>query len=164
MPVLYILLTTLIAIFTEVFLVALCNFRFFYVLNIALFKKISWKYMLIFSVVGSVALDVIYHYTLGTNLLLIGISLLLLMGISLIVPYESNLPGYSVKFVCIFLYYLSVAIIPTLIASGQWTAITGLMIGGMVIKSLASVAFCLVFDWLWSRLRKKDEGTKLRSL
>lgn len=164
MQVLYVLLISLIAIFVESFLVAFTNIRFFFILNLSLFKKINWKWLLILSVVGSVILDVIYHYALGTNLLLTSFSLLILLVASLLVPLEYNLPGYSVKFVCIFLYYLLVAFVPALISTGQWTAITGLMIGGMVLKALASIAFCVVFDLIWSRLRKREEGTKLRSL
>ena len=164
MPILYVLLTCFLTIFLEGFLVALSNFRFFFLLNIALFNKINWKYLLFFTVLGSVVLDVIYHYVLGTNLLITGVSLLLMLGISLLVPLNYNLPGYSVKFFCIFIYYLLLAFVPELISTGNWVSITGLMVGGMVLKALASIAFCVVFDLVWSRLRKRDEGTKLRSL
>lgn len=164
MPILYALLTCFFAIFLEGFLVALGSFRFFFLLNMALFNKINWKYLLILVVLGSVVLDVIYHYVLGTNLLITGISLLLMLGISLLVPLEYNLPGYSVKFFCIFIYYLLFAFAPELISTGNWANISGLMVGGMVFKALISIAFCVVFDLIWSRLRKRDEGMKLRSL
>ncbi len=164
MPILYTLLIGISTIFLEGFLVALGNLRFCFLLNLALFNKINWKYLLILVVLGSVVLDVIYHYVLGTNLLITGISLLLMLGISMLVPLEYNLPGYSVRFFCIFVYYLLLAFVPELISTGNWTSITGLMIGGMVLKALASIAFCVVFDMIWSRLRKRDEGMKLRSL
>lgn len=164
MPILYVLLTCFLTIFLEGFLVALGNLRFFFLLNIALFNKINWKYLLLFAILGSVVLDVIYHYVLGTNLLITGLSLLLMLAISLLVPLNYNLPGYSVKFFCIFIYYLLLAFVPELISTGNWVSITGLMVGGMVLKALASIAFCVVFDMVWSRLRKRDEGTKLRSL
>jgi len=101
---------------------------------------------------------------LGTNLLMVAVPLLIMLLISLIVPLENSLPGYSVKFVCIFLYYLFVSFVPNLILTGQGTVITGVMLGGMVLKAAISVLFCVVFDVVWSRLRKKEEGTKLRSL
>jgi len=164
MELLYVLLTCFLAIFLESFFVALGNLRFVFLLNMSLFNKINWKYLLIFSVLSSVILDVIYHYVLGTNLLLVAISLLLMLGVSLLVPLEYNLPGYSVKFVCIFIYYLLLAFVPTLISTGNWVTITGPMIGGMVLKALISIAFCIIFDLVWSRLRKREEGTKLRSL
>lgn len=164
MEVLYLILTCLGVIFFESFLVALGSMRFFFLLNISLFNKINWKYLLTFSVITSVILDVIFHYILGTNLLLVAIPLLLMLGVSLFVPLEYNLPGYSVKFVCIFVYYLLLAFVPELILTGNWTAITGLMIGGMVLKAAISMIFCVAFDLVWSRLRKKEEGTKLRSL
>lgn len=164
MPILYTLLIGIFTIFLEGFLVALGNLRFFFLLNLALFNKINWKYLLILVVLGSVVLDVIYHYVLGTNLLITGISLLLMLGISLLVPLEYNLPGYSVKFFCIFIYYLLLAFVPELISTGNWANITGLMVGGMVLKAGISIAFCVVFDLIWSRLRKRDEGMKLRSL
>jgi hypothetical protein len=101
---------------------------------------------------------------LGTNLLLVVIPLLLMLAISLVIPLDYNLPGYSVKFFCIFVYYLLLAFVPELILTGNWVTITGLMIGGMVLKAAISIIFCVVFDMVWSRLRKKEEGTKLRSL
>jgi hypothetical protein len=155
---------TFVTVALEGFLVALGNLRFFYILNLSFFGKVNWKFLLTFSIVGSLILDVIYHYVLGTNLLLVAISLLLLLGISLLIPLENNLPGYCVKFVCIFLYYLSVSVIPEFILTGQWNNISGLMLGGMVLKAVISVIFCVVFDIVWNRLRKGEEGTKLRSL
>jgi hypothetical protein len=164
MPILYVLLICFLTIFLEGFFVALGSFRIFFLLNISLFNKINWKYLLTFSLISSLILDVICHYVLGTNLLLVAIPLLLMLGISLFVPLEYNLPGYSVRFVCIFVYYLLVAFVPELILTGNWVTITGLMVGGMVLKAVISIAFCVVFDLIWSRLRKKEEGTKLRSL
>lgn len=164
MEVLYLILTCLGVVFLESFLVALGSMRFFFLLNISLFNKINWKYLLTFSIITSIILDVIYHYVLGTNLLLVAIPLLLMLGISLLVPLEYNLPGYSVKFLCIFVYYLLLAFVPELIITGNWATITGLMIGGMVLKATISIAFCVIFDLVWSRLRKREEGTKLRSL
>lgn len=164
MPILYVLLTSFLAIFLESFFVALGSFRIFFLLNISLFNKINWKYLLTFSLISSLILDVIYHYVLGTNLLLVAIPLLLMLGISLLVPLEYNLPGYSIRFVCIFVYYLLLSFVPELILTGNWVVITGSMVGGMVLKTSISIICCLVFDLIWSRLRKKEEGTKLRSL
>jgi len=164
MPILYVLLTCFLTIFLEGFFVALGSFRLFFLLNISLFGKINWKYLLTFSLISSLILDVMYHYVLGTNLLLVAIPLLLMLGISLLVPLEYNLPGYSVRFVCIFVYYLLLSFVPELILTGNWVTITGLMIGGMVLKTAISIICCLAFDLIWSRLRKKEEGTKLRSL
>lgn len=162
MSILYALLISFLVIFLEGFFVALGNVRIFYLLALTLFNKINWKYLLIFSVVTSVILDVVYHYVLGTNLLLLSISLFLLLIVSLLIPRGYNLPGYIVKFASIFLYYISVALIPDLISTGQLGSITWPMIGGMLIKSIISIIFCLVFDMVWGRLRKKEEGTKLR--
>jgi hypothetical protein len=162
MSILYALITSFLVITVEGFLVAMGNLRFFYLLNISLFGKVNWKFLLTFSLIGSLILDVVYHYVLGTNLLLVAISLLLMLGISFLIPLENNLPGYSVKFICIFIYYLSVALVPELILTGKWVDITGLMIGGMVLKAAISVLFCVVFDIVWSKLRKKEEGTKIR--
>lgn len=164
MEVLYLFFACFISIFLESFLVALGNFRFFFLLNISLFRKVNWKFLLAFSLISSIILDVIYHYVLGTNLLLVVIPLLLMLAISLVIPLDYNLPGYSVKFFCIFVYYLLLAFVPELILTGNWVTITGLMIGGMVLKAAISIIFCVVFDMVWSRLRKKEEGTKLRSL
>lgn len=162
MQILYVLLTSLLVVFLESFLVALGNFRLLYLLTISLFNKINWRYLLIFSVATSLVLDVVYHYVLGTNLLLISISLILMLGISLIIPLEYSLPGYVVKFICILIYYISIALIPNLILVGQLGSLTGTMVIGMLIKSVISIVFCVLFDLVWSRLRGREEGTKLR--
>lgn len=162
MQILYVLLTSLLVVFLESFLVALGNFRLLYLLTISLFNKINWRYLLVFSVATSLVLDVVYHYVLGTNLLLISISLILMLGISLIIPLEYSLPGYVVKFICILIYYISIALIPNLILVGQLGSLTGTMVIGMLIKSVISIVFCVLFDLVWSRLRGREEGTKLR--
>lgn len=162
MQVLYVLLTSFVVVFLESFFVSFGNFRIFYLLTINLFNKINWKYLLIFSVVTSLILDVIYHYVLGTNLLLVGISLALMLVFSLLIPLGYNLPGYFVKFVCILAYYISAFLIPNLISTGQLVSLTGNIMVGILIKSVISILFCLLFDLLWSRLRSKEDSTKLR--
>lgn len=162
MDILYVFLISFFTIFLESFLVALGNFRISFLLVLCFFNKINWKYLLLILSITSLILDVIYHYTLGTNLLLVSLSLFVFLGFSLIVPPGVSIPGYVVKFVCIFLYYTFVLILPNLILTGTWTNITIPLVGGILVKSLVSLVFCVIFDLVWGRIRQKNESNKLR--
>ena len=162
MAFLYIIISSLAVIFLESFLIALCNFRIFFLVVLLLFKKINWKYILIFAILTSLILDVVYHYILGTNLLILAIPLLVMLGISLLIPIDNTLPGYVVKLFCIILYYFLVYWIPNLLIMGNFQTITFGIIVGIVLKSIFSLGICVVFDILWGKLRKKETLTKLR--
>lgn len=156
------ILLSLVTIFLDSFFVALAGFRIFPVLNFILYDKIKWKYLLLFLVLVSFVLDVIYHYVLGTNLFVLAIILLAGRAISLFAPLGYNLVGYIVKCIFFFLYYVLLALIPSLISQGVWGELTWALVGGYLLKSLFSLGLCLVFDILWNRLRQRDDSTKLK--
>lgn len=159
---LYILIASFLTIFLESFFTAFCGFKMIYLFTLAGFKKVDWKYLLIFTVVTSLILDVVYHYILGTNLLLICIPLLIMWGTSFLVPLENSFPSYIVKFVTFLIFYFASYWIPNLLLEGIWKYITWGVIGGIAVKSIISVLICFAFDVIWLGIRSKQENTKLK--
>ena len=156
------ILLSFVTISLDSFFVALAGFRIFPVLTFAMYDKIKWKYLLLFLVLVSFVLDVIYHYVLGTNLFVVVIILLIGRVVSLFAPLGYNLVGYTTKYLLFFLYYILLALIPSLISQGVWGELTWVGVLGYLLKSLFSLGFCLIFDLLWNRLRRRDDSKKLK--
>jgi len=162
MAYIYILIGTLLVIFLESFFVALCNFRIFYLVILLLFKRINWKYLLIFVFLTSIISDVVYHYVFGATLLITMIPLLLVIGGSFLISVNNMLPGYVIKFLSIILYYLLLHWVPSLLSNGLFISITLSGVGIIVLKSFITLGICFVFDILMDRVRKREENGKLR--
>jgi hypothetical protein len=126
------------------------------------FKKINWKYLTVITIFTSLVLDLVYHYVLGTSLVLVGISMLVFLGFSLFIPLGQTLPGYAVKFGIFILYGILVCIVPNLFLEGVLGQISWVILLGVVTKAIVSVLLCFVFDIIWDRFRKREDGTKLR--
>lgn len=156
------ILLSLLTIFLDSFFVALANFRILPIITIALYGKINWKYLLITISLVSIALDVVYHYVLGTNLLILAIILFLGRVVSLLIPWGYNLGSYILKYVGFTLYYVLLAIIPSLISTGTLGLISWGNIGGAFLKGIFSLAICLGIDMVWGRIRSKGNSNKLK--
>ena len=153
------ILLSILTVFLDSFFVALAGFRILPVLSIAFYNKINWRYLSIFILLTSLALDVVFHYVLGTNLLILVIILFLGRIMSIFVPWENNLGGYGLKYLGFVLYHILLATVPSLIQSGSWGILTGTIVGGALIKSLFAIGFCIVFDLVWGRVRSKDDSS-----
>lgn len=162
MPVLYILIATFITVFLESFFTALCGFKLFYLVTLIFFRKIDWKYIFSFVVISSLILDVVSHYILGTNLLIIIIPLIVMFGISFLIPIENSFPGYVVKFLSFVIYYLLSYLVPNLLLEGIFQTVSWTILGEIILKSIISVGLCFLFDLVWNGIRNKEKSTKLR--
>jgi len=156
------ILLSILTVFLDSFFVALAGFRILPVIAITMYNKVNWKYLVVFSLLSSLLLDVVYHYVLGTNLLILVIILFLGRIIAIFVPWGSNLGSYALKYLSFILYYILLALIPSLISSGTWGILSWGVVGGALLKSIFAVGFCLLFDVLLSRVRSKDNSTKLK--
>lgn len=156
------ILLSLLTVFLDSFFVALAGFRIFPIIVIALYGKIHWKYIVVFSVLVSIALDVVFHFVMGTNLLILVIILFLGRVASVFVPWGSNLGSYSLKYIGFVLYYVLLAVVPSLISNGTWGLLQWTVVGGAFLKSLFATGFCFVFDVIWGGIRSKGLSTKLK--
>lgn len=161
MPFIYVLIGGLLTLFLESFFVALCNFRIFYMIVLVLFKRIDWRYLLIFTFLTSLVSDVVYHYVFGTSLLTITLPLLLIWGTSFLIPIDNTLPGYVVKFVSFVLYYFLQYVIPSLFSTGVFAHISLVAWAFILLKSVISLGVCIIVDIVTKRIRKKEESGKL---
>lgn len=157
------ILLSILTIFSDSFFVALAGIRIFPVLVIALYNKVNWRYLTVFVLLVSLALDVIFHYVLGTNLLILAIILFLGRITSIFVPWENNLGGYGLKYIGFVLYHILLAAVPSVILNGSWGILSWSVVGGALLRSLLAVGFCVAFDLIWSRIRsREDSSNKLK--
>ncbi len=110
----------------------------------------------------SIALDVVYHYVLGTNLLILAIMLFLGRVVSLLIPWGYNLGSYILKYAGFILYYVLLSIIPSLISTGVLGLISWGNIGGAFLKGIFSLVICLGIDLVWGRIRSKGDSNKFK--
>lgn len=162
MAILYTLLAIFGVVFFESFFIALGGFRIFFLISLISFKKVNWKYLTVFAILTSLILDIIYHYALGTNLLIVIIPFLLLVGSSLFVPLGRSISGYAIKFTIFCIYYVLLTVVPSFFLDGVFSQISWVILGGIVIKSFVSIILCMLADLGWSRLRGKEENNKIR--
>ncbi len=162
MGILYTLIAIFGVVFLESFLVALCDLRILFLVSVVAFKKINWRYLCIAIAISSIVLDVVYHYVLGTNLILIAIPMLLLLLFSLFVPLGQSLPGYAVKLGIFVFYNVLLVTVPNFLLEGVFGQLSWAILLGILVKSCVSVLLCFVADLVWDRFRKKEDGTKLR--
>lgn len=156
------ILISLLTIFLDSFFVALASFRILPIAVISMYGKCNWKHLLVFIFLTSLALDVVYHYVLGTNLLILVIILFLGRVISLLVPWGYNLGSYVLKYFGFVLYYVLLASLPSLISDGTLGLLSWGVVGGAFLKSIISLAICLGIDAVWGRIRSKGNSNKLR--
>lgn len=156
------ILLSILTVFLDSFFVALAGFRILPVIVITMYNRVNWKYIAIFSLLSSLLLDVVYHYVLGTNLLILVLILFLGRIIAIFVPWGNNIGSYALKYLGFILYYILLALIPTLISNGTWGILSWSVAGGSLLKSLLAIGFCFVFDIVLSRVRSKDSTTKLK--
>lgn len=156
------ILFSILTVFLDSFFVAFAGFRILPVVVIAIYGKVNWKYIALFSILSSLLLDVVYHYVLGTNLLILAIILFLGRIVSIFVPFGSNIGSYALKYLGFILYYVLLALIPSLISNGTWGILSWGIIGLACLKSLFAIGICFVFDIVLSNVRSKDNSTKLK--
>lgn len=162
MTILYTLLAIIGVVFFENLFVALCNFRILFLISLITFKKVDWRYLCVFVAVTSIILDVIYHYTFGTNLIIIAIPYLILLATSLFVPFGKTLPSYVVKFFAFIIYYILLTIVPNFFTEGVFAQLSWGILLSILIKSVVAILVCFITDLVWDRFRGKDSGSKLR--
>lgn len=156
------ILLSILTVFLDSFLVALAGFRILPVIVITMYNKANWKYIAVFALLSSLLLDVVYHYVFGTNLLILVLILFLGRVIAIFVPWGNNLGSYVLKYFGFILYYILLALIPSLISSGSWGILSWGIVGGALLKSLFSIGSCFLFDIVLSSIRSKDNSTKLK--
>lgn len=161
LKILYIIIGIIGTIFLEGFLFNAFGIRIFFVLILLLFGRLSIKWIMTILVTYSLISDVVFHYPLGTNILLVGIPLLLLFLSSLLFSINEGLIGYAIRFLAIVLYFLLVSILPSFVLNGSFGILTWHIILMIGIKSFLLTAAVYVIDMSLNFTRGKEGNIRI---
>lgn len=162
MAIIYTLIAIFSGIFLESFFVAFGGFRIIFLTTLIAFRKVNWKYLLTFLVVTSLIMDVVMHYPLGINLLVICIPLGILALLTIFIPIDHILIENIVKFVLFVIYYFLIAILPSLFLNGAFDRITWAIVFFVIIKAVISSFICLGVEVFLRRLRKRENSSQIK--
>lgn len=148
--------------FLEHFFLSLFNFRILFVLFLFGYKKIDWKILLLLSGIIAIIIDVTMHYRLGTNLLLFVIPVAVLSLFSVFFSLDEGVVSYVLKFVVSIIYYVSNALLPSLLLDGKWGVFNGNVLLVCIMKALITVLLLFLLDMLMDRFRKRGNTSQIR--
>jgi len=161
LKVLYIIIGIIGALFIESFLFGAFGIRIFFVLILLLLGRLDIKWVLGILVVYALISDVVFHYPLGTDIILVGIPLLLLFTSSFIFNIYEGVVGYGIKFISIALYFVLILILPSLFLSGSLGILTWHMVLMTGIKSILLIVALYIIDMILSFTRGKESNIKI---
>ena len=161
LKVLYIIIGIIGALFLEGFLFSAFGIRILFVLILLLVGRLDIKWLSAILVIYALISDVVFHYPLGTDILLVGIPLLLLFASSFIFNINEGVVGYGIKFIAISLYFILILVLPSLFLDGSFGILTGHMLLIVGVKSVVLTIALYIMDILLSFTRGKENNIKI---
>lgn len=161
LKVLYIIIGIIGALFLEGFLFSAFGIRIFLVLILLLIGRLDIKWWIAILLIYALISDVVFHYPLGTDILLVGIPLLLLFASSFIFNINEGAVGYGIKFIAIALYFILILILPSLFLNGSFGILTWKMLLIVGIKSLLLTISLYIMDIILSFTRGRENNIKI---
>jgi len=158
---LYVIIGIIGAVFLEGFLFNAFGIRIFFVLILLLIGRLNIKWVMTILVVYALISDVVFHYPLGTDILLIGVPLLLLFLSSLLFSISEGLVSYAIKFIVISFSFILISVLPPLILNGSVGILTWHMILIIGIKALLLTGAVYLVDVLLNLARGKESNIKI---
>ncbi len=158
----YIWVSLFLLLFLESFFHNLIGFHLVFLLFLFLYRKIDWKWLLGAGATMFLVLDVVMHYSFGSNLLIALIPLSIYVLASMFVSAESGVVSYLVKFFVVFLYYILLAVVPIFFLEGHF----GFLDKGVILKALVMSVLSTLLLYIGDRLqyvfRKKGSDSLIR--
>lgn len=142
-------------LFLESFFLRVFSFSLFIVITISIWKKVDDIVFYPFITLFGVILDTVTHAPLGMHTLVIAILLLFIDLLWFFVPRDGKF-GYTPVFLFVFLYYVLVIVVSSLLEDGIFPSI---LIGSwinMIVKSIFSVLLYF-FVYRFSKLIRNDK-------
>ena len=161
LKILYIIIGIIGAVFLEGFLFNAFGVRIFFVLILLLLGRFNIKWVMATLIIYSLISDVVFHYPLGTDILLVGIPLLLLFASSFIFNTNEGVVGYGIKFIAIALYFVLILVLPSLFLDGNLGILTGHMLLIVSIKSVVLTIALYIMEVILSLTRGNEKNIKI---
>lgn len=158
---LLLIISVFLLMLIESFFLRALSFSIFVILVVSLYKRIGDIWLFLFISIMGIALDTVFHMSLGLHMIVLGV-LLLVLDISWIVIPRSSNSGYVSLFLFVLAYYLLIPTANSLIQDSTFPEILPNILLWILVKSVVSVGICIVVDRLFISLRDSSEGSSIR--
>jgi hypothetical protein len=159
--ILFYILIFLLSFSLELFVAVFGGFSLVVIFLLFFFKKLDWKKILIFGLILSVCLDVVNHYVLGTNLLLLGSSVLFFYLSTLVFPEQKNLLGLFPYIFSFLVYYLMKQVVPHFMLFGSFGGVQGPDVWKIFLMSVISSGLVFLLDVLYDLFRSNKVSSNV---
>jgi hypothetical protein len=141
----------------ESFFLTLFSLSVFIIVLLVLIDKWSWVKWLIFTVIITIILDVIFHRSIGSTLLVITISTVTLYLFFLIMPKKQVILSYIPYFFAILIFYILSDVLFPFLQENVWGVLTWTEVLGDVIKSFISVLLIFLSNTVIDNFRSNQD-------
>ena len=155
------ILSVILLVFFESFLLALLNFRLSIILFLFLFRKIDWKLLFFPLVFLLLIFDVVKNFPLGTNLLILSLVFGLLLLISLFLSVDSGLTAFFVRTFLFALYYVLLLTLPSFLTVGTFGPLSLSNILVSFVKGVISALLLVLLDNTYAGFRKRGNSSQI---
>lgn len=133
----------------------LFSFSLFILAILLLWKRMNPVAFYILITFFGVILDSVNHFPLGTHVLVISILLMFLELLSIVIPSEGKLQYLGVFFT-IFLYYILLLLIGSLLQDGVFSKIVGSKWVNILVITTISTFICIVINRFLKTIQYED--------
>ena len=162
---LYILLIILLFLgifFLESFLLSMFGISIVFVLCLFLFKKVSWKLLLLGTAIFSVFIDVVLNIPLGVTMLVYLLSVLIYHLLSFSLSTETGFYSYIFKFVGFLLFYIAYFYAQNFFLIGNGGLVGWGQVWGWILRAVVSVSVVFLLERIFVRFRDGKSKSNLR--
>ncbi len=161
LPAILAIISVILLVFLESFLLALLNFRLTMILFLFLFRKIDWKLLFFPLFVLSFMFDVVKNFPLGTNFLVLSVVFGLLLIFSLFLSVESGFTTFLVRSFLFTLYYILLLTVPSFLIEGSFGILCLRDVLLSLSKGVLSALLLLLLDRTYANFRKRGGGSQI---
>jgi hypothetical protein len=141
----------------ESFFITLGAFSVLIVVLLLLIDKWDWKKWMIFAFLSTLLVDIVLLRALGTSLLIVSVSSLVLYLIFLVMPKKQIILSYIPYFFAILIFYILIDLVSPFIQERVWGVISWSTVLGCIIKSIVSTAIIFAANMIIDNFRSNEQ-------
>lgn len=158
--ILLITISFFVLLFLESFMFEIFSFSLFILGILLLWKRMNPIAFYILITLFGVILDSVNHFPLGTHVLVVSILLMFLDLLSIIIPSDGKLQYLGI-FLSIFLYYIFLILIGSLLQDGVFPKIVGSKWVSISIVTTISTILCIVINRFLKTIQYENSKGRL---
>lgn len=149
-------------VFIENFFVGMFSFQLTIILLFFLFKKVDWKVLLVIFIILFSISDVVGNLPMGSNLLMGGVTLGLLVLGSFFFSTDSDITGFSIRVFILSIYYVLLKICPEFFIDGRFGILSFKDVAFSFLKGVLSTFLLVLLEYIFASFRKRGDSSKIR--